>query len=141
MLLNLIQLDQIPDIRIGTHPALLTLPWPFSGLSTSYPKSNLSCFSFSNGIERETRSKEQKCGLGVRWTACGKTKSRWHWKASWRPCRRSSGGNTCMCMCMCVHAHVCACTSRELRGFLPQGQQEEERTSSSPKAQGSAKPS
>lgn len=132
----------MPDIGIGRgrHPALLTLPWPFAGLSASYSSSNLSYFSFSNRIERETRSKEQRYGLAVRWTACGQTKSRWHWRTSWWPCCRSTGGNTCVCVCVCVHVHVCMCVCLGTSEVsFPERGLEKERNSSSPKVWGSTK--
>lgn len=119
MLLNLVRLGERVHTRYWNRfkdmPVLLTWPWPFPGFSTSYPNSHLRCCSFPNLTERETRSKEQRYGLAVRWTACGQVKSRWRWRASWWPCCRSTGRN------MCVHAHACVCVVRDLAGFLPHG--------------------
>lgn len=76
--------------------------------------------------------------MGVRWTACGKTQSRWHWRASWRPCRRSSGGNTCMCKCMYGYVYVCVYMCMHMRVYVylgsskpsfPKGQQERKESS------------
>lgn len=124
----------MPDIGLGTEtpPALLPLPWLFPGLSVSYPISNLRCLSLSARIGRETRSKEQGYGLAVRWTACGQTKSRWHWRASWRPCCKSTGRNPCARVPMCV------CLGTSVASF-PEGSQGKDRSASFPKARGSAK--